>query len=328
MIEAESTQLVTLEEARGQISGTLTRLLQGAPNPVHEMAAHLAAAQGKGVRALLLLHTAAGPDGMVVKDAVALGAAVELLHMATLVHDDVIDDADLRRGAPTLHRRFGKKQAVICGDYLLCLAASLVAPLQGNYREYEEFFTMFTTALSRVCMGELLQLKNNRNIGLDVSGYLRIVSGKTAALFYVAALAGALVARSGRKEAMRLARFGRYLGMAFQIVDDCKDFEFSESRAKKTVGKDIAEGVVTLPLIYAMQTSPGLKESAENAFGDSDLAKQIAKAVCLAGGTKKSMDLAARYEGKAAPLLSGFPESKARSLVALFSKIIRAANVF
>jgi heptaprenyl diphosphate synthase len=328
MIENNARATLGIAEARQKITETVTRALTGAPKPVLEMTSHLAATQGKGIRALLLLYAAAGSDGLVPEDAIPAAAAIELFHMATLVHDDIIDDSALRRGFPTVHSRFGRKQAVICGDYLLCLAASLIAPLQANYREFEGLFTVFTAALSRTCMGELRQLKNNRNVSLDIHGYLRIISGKTAALFYVSALAGALVARLSRADAMRLARFGRYLGMAFQIVDDCKDFEQSESEAGKTVGKDIAEGVVTLPLIYAMQTSAALKTSVIRAFSYMPQSSSLAEAVCKAGGTQKSIALASRYAEKARLVLEGFPESKARPLLELLGKSVRAANAF
>jgi heptaprenyl diphosphate synthase len=294
----------------------------GAPNPVCEITSHLAGAQGKGIRTLLLLYAAMDSDGLVPCDAVKAAAAIELFHMATLVHDDVIDDAPLRRGIPTVQHKFGKKNAVICGDYLLCLAASLIMPLHTDYQEYTGLLPAFTSALSRTCMGELRQLHNNRNIALGIPGYLRIIADKTAALFYVAAFAGALIARYTHDEAMRLARFGRYFGMVFQIVDDCKDYEISEAEALKTVGKDFSEGVVTLPLIYAFRNSPQLREMAKGAFDDAVMARRLAKAVCDADGTRKSRDLAARYADKARLLLASFPAYKTNSLLELLSKSI------
>ncbi len=323
-----NTEWLLVDEAKQQTVETVTRVLCNAPSPVTEMTSHLAAAQGKGVRTLLLLYSAMNTDGLVPHDAVRAAAAIELFHMASLVHDDVIDDAPLRRGIPTVQHKFGRKRAVICGDYLLCLAASLVTPLHSNYHEQADLLTTFTSAISRTCLGELNQFRNNRNLELSIPDYLRIVAGKTASLFYVSALAGATVARYDREQTMRLARFGRYLGMVFQIVDDCKDYEFSEGEALKTVGKDISEGVVTLPLIYALKGSPQLCGLAKEAFVDAQSAKLLVRAVCDAGGTNHARNLATRYVVKARDLLHAFPPKKAQLLLELLSKSMGATSVF
>jgi len=322
------SSMLSVQEAQRQAADTVKQALMGAPNPVCEITNHLAGAQGKGIRTLLLLYTAMDPDGLVHSDAVKAAAAIELFHLATLVHDDVIDNAPLRRGIPTVQHKFGRKHAVICGDYLLCLATSLIVPLHANYQEQTGLLPTVTSALSHICMGELRQLCNNRNIELGIPGYLHIIVDKTAALFYVAAYAGALIARYNSDETMRLARFGRYFGMVFQIVDDCKDYEISEDEALKTVGKDISEGVVTLPLIYAFRSSPQLRELAKEAFDDAVLAKRLAKAVCDTDGTQKSRDLASRYADKARLLLKAFPAYKTRSLLELLSKSIGVADIF
>ena len=322
---AVDSPMLSLSESQRQSSELVKEALMGAPNPICEITNHLAGARGKGIRTLLLLYTAMDCDGLVHSDAVKAAAAIELFHMATLVHDDVIDNAPLRRGIPTVQHKFGRKHAVICGDYLLCLAASLAAPLHAHYQEHAGLLPSFTSAISHTCMGELRQLCNNRNIELGIPGYLRIIMDKTAALFYVAAFTGALIARYSRDEVMRLARFGRYFGMAFQIVDDCRDYEVSEDEALKTVGKDISEGVITLPLIYAFRDSPQLRGLAKEAFDDAVMAKRLVKAVCDAEGTRKSRDLAARYAGKARLLLRAFPANKTSSLFELLNKSIGAS---
>ena len=328
MTNDSRSPLFPVREAQKRTVDLISQTLLKAPPPVFDMTKHLAAAQGKGVRTLLLLYAAADGEGLVPRDAMSAAAAVELLHLATLVHDDVIDDAPLRRGIPTVQCAFGRKQAVICGDYLLYLAASFMTPLHADYQEYTTLLSTFSTALGRICLGELKQFRNNRNLDLLVPDYLRIVSGKTAALFYLSALAGAIIARHSHDEAMRLARFGRYLGMVFQIVDDCKDYELSENEAQKTVGKDIAEGVVTLPLIYAMRNLPELRELAKQAFDDAALSKDLARAVCGASGTRSSRGLAARYARKAECILAEFPENKSRPLLELLSKSLGAANIY
>lgn len=319
---------LSVDEAREQLSALMTRVLTKAPAPILDIMKHLAISQGKGVRALLLFYTAMDENGLVPSDAVTAAAAAELFHLATLVHDDVIDDAALRRGTATVQAKFGKKQAVICGDYLLCSAAALVAPLHERYRGAVPFLTTFTSALSSVCLGELNQLRNNRNLDLTIPGYLRIVSGKTAALFYACALAGAFIAGLAKPKAVRLARFGRYVGMVFQIIDDCKDYEQNETEAQKTVLKDIGEGVVTLPLIYAMAANPEVRTAALSIFSDELQIGRLAALIKNTTGVEQSRALAMRYAKKAEALLDGFPDCQTRPLLELLHKSLNSANSY
>jgi len=319
-------QLLTLSEARLQTEGLIRQTLLGAPSSVLEMTGYLSGAPGKGIRTLLLIYCAMNDASLVSKDAVQAAAAIELFHLATLIHDDVIDDAPLRRGIPTIQSKFGKKQAVICGDLLLCLAASLVTPLHAKYQENAGILTAFAAALKSVCLGELNQFRNNRNLELKTTDYLRIVSGKTASLFYVSALSGALIARLANEQAMRLARFGRYLGMAFQIVDDCMDYEFSDDATLKTAGKDIIEGVVTLPLIYSIKNSPQLRELANQAFLDFNAAKMVVQAVLDANGIQQSRGVASRYADKARTLLCDFPSANNCFLLELLETVVNQSH--
>lgn len=316
---AQAPQRITVEDAQAQTGKRLAQVLTQAPAPVLEMTTHLAAAGGKGVRTRLLMYAAMGEDGLVPQAAVEAAAAIELLHLASLVHDDVIDDAALRRGIPTVQNKFGKKQAVICGDFLLCLAASLVVPLRPQQEQPANLLEEFVTALTQICLGELVQFRNNRNLKLEVPGYLRIVAGKTAALFYVSALAGALLAGYPKQEALALGRFGRYLGIVFQIIDDCKDYDCSEDQTLKTVGKDIAEGVITLPLIYALQKSPDLHTLATQAFDDAHSAQKLVQSVRHAKGTDQARALAARYAQKASRLLTPLAAEKVAKLQGLLT---------
>ena len=318
---APANVLISLSEARQQAACAVTQTLRGAPAPVSEMTSHLTAAQGKGIRSLLLIYCSMDAEGLVPQDAVQAAAAVELFHLATLVHDDVIDDAPLRRGIPTIQYNYGKKRAVICGDYLLCLAASKAAPLHTSYQGHSSLLATYMSALSRVCQGELNQFVNNRNLELGIPGYLRIIMGKTASLFYASALSGALIARYTQAQALRLARFGRYLGIVFQIVDDCKDYEFSEGVTLKTGRKDIAEGVVTLPLICAFRSSPELRELAGQAFDNASAAELLVMAVRDSGGIRQSRELAVRFADKAKSMLAGFPEEKKRLLLELLESL-------
>ena len=189
-----------------------------------------------------------------------MAAAIEILHLATLVHDDVIDNADLRRGEPTLQKKYGKRTAVICGDYLVCMAMKLAASTsqKSDMEEYEQLD--MPDYMSRVCLGELNQHINNGNIDLTVRQYLRIISGKTAALFEASFFTGAVLVEKDLKQVKKYARLGRYIGMIFQLTDDCMDFEETEETAQKPVQSDYEQNVITLPLIHAFKTIENLKK--------------------------------------------------------------------
>lgn len=238
----------------------IEQALNGAPGLVRAYMAHLAGTRGKMLRAAALLACAQKEGGVVPADAVSFAAGVELLHLATLVHDDVIDDADLRRGQPTLQRKFGRRTAVICGDYLLSLALRLAAEVSDRERYLK---LQMPDYAGRVCLGELRQQMNRRNFGLSVFQYLRIIRGKTAALFEASYLAGAILCTDDHRQIRRYARLGRETGMLFQLTDDCIDFELDEKRAGKNVQSDYEQGVVTLPLIHTLRQDPALREQAE-----------------------------------------------------------------
>ena len=219
----------------------------------------LAGARGKMIRAAALLACAQGEDGGIPADAAELAAAVEMLHLATLVHDDVIDDADLRRGIPTLQRMYGRRTAVICGDYLLAASLRLAAQV-GDRERYLDL--RLPDYVGRICLGELGQHLNNGNLELTAYRYLKIIGGKTAALFEAAFYAGALFFTEEERLIRRYARLGRQIGMIFQLTDDCIDFESDEATAKKPVRSDYEQGVVTLPLIRAFEQDPAFLERA------------------------------------------------------------------
>ena len=243
-------QYYTFDEALGLTKATVEKLLVQAPHMVRNYTKHLSKSQGKFVRAKGLLVCALNNQNKIHENAVHLAVSIEVLHLATLVHDDIIDDSDLRRGNETLQKKYGKKTAVICGDYLLSLALRTISQLKEK-ENYTEFF--LPNFVSRVCLGELEQYANNGNLNISTFRYLKIIRGKTAALFEGAFLAGAIFSGEAEKYQNQYATLGRYIGMIFQLTDDCIDFEASEAEAKKPVGRDYEEGVITLPLIHAIK---------------------------------------------------------------------------
>lgn len=322
------TDLLPAGEAAEGAAVLVRETLKGAPSAATSLTSHLSRGQGKGIRARLLMAAAMDGEGKVPAGAIRAAAAIELFHLATLVHDDVIDDAPIRRGMPTLHSAYGAKRAVLCGDFILCQALSLIAPFHEEYKQHADLLPVITRALGLTCLGELREFDNNRNTGLDMLSYLRIIAGKTSALFYVSAYTGGLIGNCSRDEARVLARFGRSLGMVFQIVDDCKDFECSEAQAGKPIYKDIAGGVITLPLILAIAREPELRDVAELAFDSKDAAVNLTARVRQAGGPGMAREVAARYAAKGKDLLSRINPAKRGALCELIEKAMNAAAAF
>lgn len=324
------------DAAMEQVKTELDRRLLTAPFPVRAYTAHLTLAHGKFIRARAVLACAMDGEKMVPADAAAFAVAIELLHLATLVHDDIMDEADLRRGVETLQKRYGKRTAVICGDYLLAAAMRSLAQVQENdrYRELDAY-----RYVNQICMGELRQNRNNRNFGLSMFRYLSIINGKTAALFEASCYAGALAQgrpseaagigmsgagrppeAAGEKERLRLyRRFGRYLGIIFQLTDDCIDFESDNRTAGKNVQSDYEQGVVTLPVIYTFYRKPQLRQRA----GQGRLAvPELLRAVADSGGVSFTRRTAGRYYEKAlaALLALALPPGQQEQLKALLDK--------
>jgi geranylgeranyl pyrophosphate synthase len=243
-----------------QTGEEIRRLLRNAPALIRHITSHLAKAMGKMVRARALLACAIGKDGLVNPDAVKAAAAVELLHLATLVHDDIIDDADQRRGIEALHRKFGEKYAVLCGDYLLCTALEYVSTIQALDRERDPLDRSFPRYLTEVCLGEVRQNQNNRNYRLTEREYFRIIRGKTAALFEASFYVGFMLSGEEDKSLDIYKEIGGNIGIIFQLADDCADYEATRKAAKKPVLSDYSLGVVTLPLIRALKKDETLKD--------------------------------------------------------------------
>lgn len=238
-----------LEYVKSEVDNTLST----SPLIIRNYTKHLLKSEGKYLRAKSVLAAALREDGSIHPDAIKFAASIELLHLATLVHDDVMDDADTRRGVMTLHKKYGRKTAIICGDYVMAASMSLSGKV-----EQKEAYLQFDMAnyMEAIALGELKQHINNGNVSLSLQDYLEIIDGKTAKLFEASFYAGAASALVSQ-EAIELYRnFGYNLGMIFQIMDDISDFEDTADQAKKPVQSDFEQGVITYPLIEAFKAFP------------------------------------------------------------------------
>jgi octaprenyl-diphosphate synthase len=218
---------------------------------VREICAALAQAPGKRIRPgiLLLASKSAGGDPVAAGTA---GLAVELIHTATLLHDDVIDGHMVRRGRPTVYARWGATAATIMGDFLFSKAFACL----GDAR-LEEIMAVLARVTNEMSVGEMIQLQNRRDINIVEDGYMELIHRKTAALFSAAAECGALTGGSAREHRADLAGFGENVGLAFQITDDLIDYVAPDRSVGKPVASDFSEGRITLPFIAALRNAPG-----------------------------------------------------------------------
>jgi octaprenyl-diphosphate synthase len=269
---------------------------------------YLQASGGKRLRPSLLLLAAkmvggAGPG------AVRLGAVVEMIHTATLVHDDVIDAAETRRGRPSTNARWGNHISVLSGDWLY-MQAFQIALRERNFH----ILDLLISLTQAMVEGELLQLERIGRIGVTEADYMELVDRKTASLFSVCTKLGALVGGADAGAEERLGEFGWNLGMAFQLTDDVLDFTSREKTLGKPVGSDLREGKVTLPLIYAM----GDAEAGERAKIETILRSRNYDEVPLADvlaiirkyrGFERAGERALAFTAKARRVINEFPES-------------------
>jgi octaprenyl-diphosphate synthase len=233
----------------GEVSDEIERALASQVPTVAELCRHVERFRGKMLRPILVLvaGAAAGEktDVPPSDDLRKLAAVVEMVHMATLVHDDVLDEAEMRRRAQTINDRAGNESAVLLGDYLIAASFRLCATLDDP-----EPARLIGRVSMELCEGELLQIQNRDNLSIDEATYFEILEGKTAALVGVCTRLGARAAGAKQDVQDAMDRFGRSIGSAFQVQDDLLDLLGSEDVVGKTLGRDLKKGKLTLPLIH------------------------------------------------------------------------------
>lgn len=241
----------------------------------------------------------------------ALASVVELFHMATLVHDDVIDDANLRRGVPTIQAKYGKEYAVYIGDYLFCICFKILASTASL-----QSIQVDSLSMSRICLGEVEQLNSRFNTEVSVKNYLKRIAGKTAELFSLSLYIGAAESGCSDKLAKSFWRIGHHIGMAFQIIDDILDYTGCEKSVGKDHAKDIQEGVFNLPLIYALEKQPKdlLALLEKHPYSDTDL-KEIVQLVDTYGGIDRARRLAHQYTQKAYKHINKLPDNEYKMIL-------------
>lgn len=308
-------------------------LIQDAVNRSHSFIRQLLAAQvktsGKMLRpALVIIGSRLGnPERK--EDVLRIASVLEMIHMASLVHDDIIDEAKTRRGIPTIYAQSGAKQAVLAGDYLLSRAMALVGGKEGDLE-----VAAVSNAFCRLCESELDQDAGQGNYSISISTYIRRIAGKTASLFALSAYAGAAVAEAPRNLQHTMHRIGYLMGMAFQIQDDILDYDGDEKKLGKDPGKDLLCGIPTLPLLEAMEiekSKPLEERVLHQLMSKSKLSKREAlKAVDLVialGGLEAAKQLAHSYTERAFHDIESLGNEQISSILKdLFDKLSNRRN--
>ena len=281
--------------------------------------------KGKKIRPLLVLLSAKVAGG--VNERTYRGALlVELLHTATLVHDDVVDNADKRRGFWSINAIFKNKAAVLMGDYLL--SRGLLIAVEGNDHD---FLGVITNTVKRMSEGELLQIQKTRKLDIDEKTYFQVISDKTASLLETCCLIGAFSASENSEYHEAMKKFGESIGIAFQIRDDVLDYEGSSSLIGKPVGGDIKEKKITLPLIYSLNQVSGsesdsIKRLIKNG-AKKDAIKEIMEFVRRNKGIDYALEQAHLYSNLAKESLKIFPDSQSKiALEAVVDYVIERKN--
>ena len=268
---------------------------------VEKIGEHIIDSGGKRLRPLLALLSARACNYQGDQH-ITLAAVIEFIHTATLLHDDVVDTSDLRRGKPTANNKWGNSSSVLVGDFLYSRAFQLLVAI-GNL----PVMNTLSNATNIIAEGEVLQLLNAKNPDTSEEEYLHVILGKTAMLFEAACKTGAQLANASDAEIEGLRLFGRHLGIAFQMVDDLMDYTGDQVTMGKNIGDDLAEGKPTLPLIHAMATGSDderllIRKAIRK--GDTTQLPQILTIIARCGSLDYTRNMAKKETEKAISALS------------------------
>ncbi len=304
-----------------QVDDVIRKRLHSEVMLVNQISAYIVGAGGKRIRPrlVLLFSSALGFDG---PERFELAAIVEFIHTATLLHDDVVDESDLRRGRETANALFGNAASVLVGDFLYSRAFQMMVAIDRM-----RVLDVLADATNVIAEGEVLQLMNLHDADLAVDAYLRVIRFKTAKLFEASARLGAVLAGAGPAVETACADFGRSLGTAFQLVDDLLDYEGATAQLGKNVGDDLREGKPTLPLLIAMARGSEadrllIRHAIEH--GEVERLAEIVDIVRRTGALQATRDAARTEADNARRSLDALPESPSRD--ALIELCVRSVE--
>ena len=298
--------LTVVENDFGAVNQLILESLSSHVPLVEEISNYLIEAGGKRLRPILVLLSAKA-CGYQQTQHISLAAIIEFLHTAMLLHDDVVDASDLRRGRKTVNAAWGNPASVLVGDFLHSRAFEMMVEI-GDMKVMQ----IMSHATNTIAEGEVQQLTNIRNPRITEADYLQVISRKTAMLFEAASHSGAVLAHGTLEQQTALQAYGLHLGRAFQLVDDVLDYKGTADDMGKNIGDDLAEGKATLPLIVAMRDGePDQADFVRQAIlnGGVENLDRIAQIVEAAGGLKYTSELAVRETTAAIESLAALPDS-------------------
>ncbi|MDX8364851.1 heptaprenyl diphosphate synthase component II [Cytobacillus sp. IB215665] len=278
---------------------------------------HLLQAGGKRIRPVFVLL--GGKFGDYQIDQIKYVAmSLELIHMASLVHDDVIDDSTLRRGKQTIKAKWDNRIAMYTGDYIFARSLELMSNVENIYAQQ-----ILSKAIVEVCVGEIEQIKDKYNFHQDLRTYLRRIKRKTALLIAVSCQLGAVAANADDDICESLFWFGYYVGMSYQITDDVLDFTETEAQLGKPSGSDLQQGNVTLPALFAMENQDIYNEIINiNPKTTKEEMNHIISLIKQSGAIERSIEISDKYLQKALVVLESLPSGKAKTALYNIAKYI------
>jgi octaprenyl-diphosphate synthase len=288
---------------------------------VNALVLHVSRFRGKMLRPLLVL-LAGQACGKLDDPHIVLATVVEMVHMATLVHDDVLDEAELRRRGATINHLRGNEAAVLLGDYLISHSFHLCSSLDSQFAS-----RVIGRTTNQVCEGELLQIHNRNNLELDEQTYLQIITFKTAVLCAACCLLGASFAGADEPTVERMRQYGLAIGTAFQIQDDILDIAGDQTTVGKTLGIDLDKGKLTLPIIHFLRTAPREHRTLLRSLlcsHEADKVERIRNLILPSRSVQYATGRAEHYVAQAKSALESLPDAPARQVLQTMADFVIA----
>ncbi|MDP4162245.1 MAG: heptaprenyl diphosphate synthase component II [Bacillota bacterium] len=299
------------------IEKKLEETIQAESLLLRQASLHTLQAGGKRIRPVFVLLAGkfGNYDINVIKN---VAVALELIHMASLVHDDVIDDADLRRGKPTIKSKWDNRIAMYTGDYIFALSLEMMTNIKNPLAH-----KILANTIVEVCIGEIQQIKDKYRFDQNLRDYLRRIKRKTAILIAASCQLGAIASDVDAQLHKKLYQFGYYVGMSFQIIDDILDFTGTEKELGKPAGSDLLQGNVTLPVLYAKKNDYIRQELEKvNEQTNAEELKAIIGLIKQSDAIEQSIALSDRYLEKAFAILDELPANRAKKTLRDIAKFI------
>ena len=305
---------LSIEECQALVSADMDcvdtlihKRLQSNVALINQVSGYIVSSGGKRLRPQLVL-LAAGASGYAGDQHFLVSAIIEFIHTATLLHDDVVDASNLRRGRDTANSVWGNEAAVLVGDFLYSRSFEMMVEINRL-----DVMSILATTTNRIAEGEVMQLLNIHEPGISEDQYIEVIEAKTARLFQAATQLGALLANQSIEIQQAMAAYGKHLGCAFQIADDVLDYQSNSESMGKNVGDDLLEGKTTLPLIYAMRDgSPSDRQIVVNAIegGGLEALPAVMQVIAATNALEKSLQRARQASKQAIQALTPLQESR------------------